>query len=43
MDPGTLLSRLLFGAAIVMALLASFEAFMVMVRLVRALEGALLR
>jgi len=43
MEPGTLVSRLLFGAAIVMALLASFEAFMLIVRLANSLEGALFR
>jgi hypothetical protein len=43
MNPGTLLSRLLFGAAIVMALLASIEAFTLIVRLVRTLESGLFR
>ena len=39
MEPGTLMSRLLFGAAILMAVLASFEAFLVIVKMSRPLEG----
>jgi hypothetical protein len=37
------MSRPLFGAAVLMALLASFEAFAVIVKLSKALEGVLLR
>jgi hypothetical protein len=43
MQPGTLMSRPLFGPAVLMALLASFEAFAVIVKLSKALEGVLLR
>jgi hypothetical protein len=41
MESGTLLSRLLFGAAIVMAVLASFETFAVIMKLSRALESVM--